>query len=62
MLQAGFKPGSLSECLLEFDTCSKLLGHQGTLFKLNFGQCFQANKCIAEKISSFFTSLMHLFK
>ena len=27
----GFKPGSLSEFLLEFDTCSKLLGHHAGL-------------------------------
>ena len=25
----GFELGSSSECLLEFDTCSKLLGHHG---------------------------------
>ena len=35
MLRAGFKPGSLSEHLLEFDTCSKPLGHHG-----RFSTCF----------------------
>ena len=29
--EQGFKLGSLSECLLEFDTCSKLLGHHSRL-------------------------------
>ena len=31
MPEAGFKPGSLSECLLEFDTRSNPLGHHGRL-------------------------------
>ena len=30
----GFEPGSSSECLLEFDTCSKPLGHHGQLYYL----------------------------
>ena len=29
MPQAEFEPGSLSECLIEFDTRSKPLGHHG---------------------------------
>ena len=29
--EQGFKPGSSSECLLEFDTRSKPLGHHGRL-------------------------------
>ena len=32
--EQGFKPGSLSECELEFDTSSKLLGHHGRSVKI----------------------------
>ena len=31
--QVGFEPGSLSEHLLEFDACSKPLGHQGRFLR-----------------------------
>ena len=34
--ERGFKPGSSSDCLLQFYTCSKPLGHHGVFFwKLN---------------------------
>ena len=28
------KPGYSSKCLLEFDTCSKLLGHHGRFYRI----------------------------
>ena len=34
--EPGFEPGSSSECLLEFDTHSKVLGHHGRLVEAYF--------------------------
>ena len=33
--RVGFEPGSLSESLVELDTCSKLLGHHAQLKSLD---------------------------